>query len=43
MKNAHGDKSISIREILIDNGIDDSNRDLDFSVKNRLHILKVKL
>jgi hypothetical protein len=43
MKNANGDKSISIQELLLDNDIDENNRDLEFVTEEALHILKVKL
>jgi len=43
MKNANGDKSISIQELLLDNDIDENNRDMEFVVEEELHILKVKL
>jgi hypothetical protein len=42
-KNAVGDKSISIQELLLDNDIDENNRDLEFVIEEALHILKVKL
>jgi len=42
-KNANGDKSISIQELLLDNDIDENNRDLEFVIEEALHILKVKL
>ena len=43
MKNANGDKSISVQELILDNDIDENNRDLEFVVEEALHILKVKL
>ena len=43
MKNAFGDKSISIQELLLDNDIDTQNRNLTFEMQDALHILKVKL
>jgi hypothetical protein len=43
MKNAAGDKSISIQELLLDNDIDESDRNLEFVTEEALHILKVKL
>jgi hypothetical protein len=42
-KNASGDKSISIQELLLDNDIDENDRDLEFVTEESLHILKVKL
>jgi hypothetical protein len=33
-KNLKGDKSLFIRAILIDNDLDDTDRDLDFEIKN---------
>jgi hypothetical protein len=33
-KNLKGDKSLFIRAILIDNDLDDADRDLDFEIKN---------
>ncbi len=43
MKTANGDKSISIQELLLDNDLDDTDRDLEFTMEEALHILKVKL
>lgn len=42
-KNAMGDKSISIQELLLDNDMDEENRNLEFIIEEALHILKVKL
>jgi hypothetical protein len=42
-KNAAGDKSISIQELILDNDIDENDRNLEFVVEEALHILKVKL
>lgn len=42
-KNANGDKSISIQELLLDKDIEEKNRDLEFIKEEALHILKVKL
>jgi hypothetical protein len=42
-KNAVGDKSISVQELILDNDIDETDRDLEFTVEEALHILKVKL
>lgn len=43
MKNATGDRSISIQELLLDNELDETNRDLEFDLEETLRILKVKL
>ena len=42
-KNLNGDKSISIMELLLDNDIDEENRNLEFSIEQQLHILKITL
>ena len=42
-KNAAGDRSVSIQELLLDNDLTDSDRDLDFVAEEALHILKVHL
>jgi hypothetical protein len=42
-KNAAGDKSISVQEILLDHDLDNHNRDLEYIAEEPLHILKVKL
>ena len=42
-KNANGDKSIALHELLIDNEVNAINRDLEFEVQNELKILNVKL
>jgi hypothetical protein len=42
-KNSAGDKSISIQELIIDNDINETDRDLEFTAEEALHILKVKL
>jgi len=42
-KNAIGDKSISIQELLLDNDLDESDRNLEFTQEESLHFLKVKL
>jgi hypothetical protein len=41
-KNLKGDKSLFIRAILIDNDLDDSDRNLDFEIKNS-GIISIKL
>jgi len=43
IKNVAGDKSISIQELLLDNDIEENDRDLEFVIEEALHILKVKL
>jgi hypothetical protein len=43
IKNASGDRSIYIQELLLDNDIDEANRNLEFTIEEALHILKVKL
>ena len=43
MKNASGDRSISIQELFLDNDIEETNRNLEFEIEEKLHILKVKL
>jgi hypothetical protein len=43
IKNVAGDTSISIQELLLDNEIDENDRNLEFVVEEGLHILKVKL
>lgn len=42
-KNLAGDKSISVQEVLLDNDIDEKDRNLEFTIEKALHILKVKL
>ena len=42
-KNMNGDKSLSIREVLIDNDIDDVDRDLDFKVIEKTKLVKIKM
>jgi hypothetical protein len=42
-KNAAGDRSIAIHELLLDNDITTENRDLEFVIENGLRILKIKL
>jgi hypothetical protein len=44
MKNATGDVSISIRELLLDNEeIDNNDRDLEYVTENAMHLIKIKL
>ena len=42
-KNAAGDRSISVMELLLDNDLDDTDRDLEFLAEEALHTLKIKL
>lgn len=42
-KNAEGDKSISIQELLLDYDIDEQDKDLAFQVEERVHLLKIML
>ncbi|MES2773984.1 MAG: hypothetical protein V4722_07355 [Bacteroidota bacterium] len=42
-KNAAGDKSISIQELVLDHDIEEKDRDLEYVLEEALHILKVKL
>ena len=43
MKNTFGDRSISVMELLLDNDIDETDRNLEFITEEALHIVKVKL
>lgn len=43
LKNAAGDKSIAVQEVLLDNDLSSSDRDLAFVVEDALHILKITL
>ena len=42
-KNAAGDKSISIQELILDNDINGNDRNLEFVIEEALHLLKVKM
>ena len=42
-RNLKGDKSIAIHEILIDNQVDDSDRDLSYELEAGLGILNIRL
>ena len=42
-KSVNGDKSIALHELIIDNEIDSSDRELEFEVQAELKILNVKL
>lgn len=40
-KNLVGDKSVNIRELLMDSDADDTDRDLEYNVDEAIHILNV--
>ncbi len=42
-RNIRGDKSIVLHELLIDNDVNDSDRNLEYEVQKELKILNVKL
>jgi len=42
-RNLKGDKSLALGEILIDNQLDESDRDLEYKVEEALGVLSVKL
>lgn len=42
-KNAAGDRSVSIQEVLLDNDLEMRDRDLTFKAEGGLHILKINL
>lgn len=42
-RNLKGDKTISIQEILIDNDIDDTDRDLEYELTEGIHLLNIKI
>ena len=42
-KNLAGDKSISIQELILDHDMDETDRNLEFTMEEALHILKIKL
>ena len=42
-RNLAGDKSLSMQEIIIDNELDDSDRELDYTAAPGLQMLQVKL
>jgi len=42
-RNLKGDKTLNIREILIDNDIKDSNRELEFEIIEKTKLIKVKM
>jgi len=42
-RNLKGDRTLAIREILIDNDIDTSDRDLDFEIIEKTKLIKLKL
>jgi hypothetical protein len=42
-KNEKGDRSISIEELIIDNEVNDAERNLNFTVDNTIKILNISL
>ncbi len=42
-RNLKGDRTLAIREILIDNDIETKNRDLDFEIIEKTKLIKIKL
>lgn len=42
-RNLKGDKTLAIREILIDNDLDTNDRDLDFEIIEKTKLIKIKL
>lgn len=42
-KNLKGDKSIAIREILIDNDIEQADRDLAYEIIEKTNLIKIQL
>jgi len=42
-RNLKGDKSLAVGEVLIDNQLDESDRDLEYKVEAALGVLSVKL
>ncbi|NRB60740.1 MAG: hypothetical protein HRU50_12480 [Winogradskyella sp.] len=42
-KNLKGDKSIAVREILIDNNIEQQDRPLNFEVVEKTNLIKIQL
>lgn len=42
-RSANGDKSIALHELLIDNELNDADRDLEYNFQKQLKILNVKL
>jgi hypothetical protein len=42
-RNLKGDKTITLQELLIDNDIDDTDRDLEYNIRTETKILNVRL
>jgi hypothetical protein len=42
-RNLKGDKTLSIREILIDNDLDISDRDLEYELIEKTSLIKIKV
>ena len=42
-KNLKGDKSIAVREILIDNDIEQQDRELNFEIIEKTNLIKIQL
>jgi hypothetical protein len=42
-RNLKGDKTITLQELLIDNDIDDTDRDLEYEIRPETKILSVRL
>ena len=42
-RNLKGDRTLAIREILIDNDLDKNDRDLDFEIIEKTKLIKIKL
>lgn len=42
-RNAHGDKSVAIHDILIDHNINGEDRELEYAFQTELNILNIKL
>lgn len=43
VRNLQGDKTIALHEILIDNDLDNQDRELDYSIQESTKILKITL
>ncbi len=41
LKNANGDRSLPVQDILLDNNLNENDRDLKFTKEETLHILKI--
>lgn len=42
-RNLKGDKTLSVREIFIDNDLDTNDRDLDYTIVEKTKLIKIKL